>query len=216
MEVAALNHIQLFMEDHLMKTLLLSLSTILFLLGTTGVYAGNHEHDDDSCPLGLVNGMTLDAEFGPGSAEITRCLKKRRHVKLVVQANRFCMDNVPNSQCTRPFALLNLAKMIDDYEITHGMKAGRDYEMVVIAHTAGGPLMLKDESINPFRNKVEALMQRGVKFYLCQNATRAMIKKGLLPPGDATANIIEGVEYVTAGITALVDFQYQGYRYVRP
>lgn len=174
------------------------------------------ESDDEKCPVGLVNGQTLDEEFGLGSAKITSCLKQRTKVKLVVQANQFCMDNVSNASCSRPYALLNLSKMIEDYEVTHGMKPGRDYEMAVIAHTKGGPLMIKDYTINQFRSQVETLLKQGVKFYLCQNATRAMIRRGLLPTGDATANIIDGVEYVTAGITAVVDFQYQGYVYVQP
>jgi intracellular sulfur oxidation DsrE/DsrF family protein len=196
-----------------MKNFLCLLGLTLFLLPLTNAMAG---YDKDQCPVGLVTGMTLDQEFGPGSAEITNCLEQRKEVKLVIQANQFCMDNVSNAECTRPYALLNLTKMIEDFEITHGMKPGRDYEMAVIAHTKGGPLMLKDESNNQFKNKVEALMQQGIKFYLCQNATRSMINKGLLPAGNATANIIDGVEYVTAGITAVTDFQYQGYVYVQP
>jgi len=175
-----------------------------------------YSDDEKKCPLGLVTGQTLNEEFGPGSDKITHCLEKRSSVKLVVQANQFCMDNQSNADCTRPYALLNLTKMIEDYEITHGMKPGRDYEMAVIAHTKGGPLILKDETKNQFRSKVENLLKQGVKFYLCQNATRSMISRGLLPAGDATANIIDGVEYVTAGITAVVDFQYQGYVYVQP
>ena len=176
----------------------------------------DHGHDNKKCPVGLVTGQTFDEEFGAGSEKITHCLEKRTKVKLVVQANQFCMDNVSNAECTHPYALLNLTKMIDDYEITHGMKPGRDYEMAVIAHTKGGPLMLKDDTKNQFRNQVETLLKQGVKFYLCQNATRAMINRGLLPQVDATVNIIDGVEYVTAGITAVVDFQYQGYVYVQP
>ena len=27
-----------------------------------------------SCPVGLVTGLTLDEEFGPGASEITRCI----------------------------------------------------------------------------------------------------------------------------------------------
>lgn len=196
-----------------MKNFLYLLSVTVFLMSSTSVMADDNKN---KCPVGLVTGMTLDQEFGPGSADITNCLEQRKDVKLVIQANQFCMDNVSNAECTRPYALLNLAKMIEDFEITHGMKPGRDYEMAVIAHTKGGPLMLKDESNNQFRSKVEALMQQGIKFYLCQNATRSMINKGLLPAGNATANIIPGVEYVTAGITAVTDFQYQGYVYVQP
>ncbi len=190
----------------------------LFIQAPTLALASDDDNDnhEDKCPVGLVNGLTLDQEFGEGSSIITSCLSKREKVKLVVQANQFCMDDLPNPECTRPFALLNLTKMIEDYEITHGMRAGKDYEMTVIAHTKGGPLMLKDESKNQFRSQVETLLNKGVKFYLCQNATRSMINRGLLPKGDATANIIDGVEYVTAGITAVVDFQYQGYVYVQP
>ena len=193
------------------------LSLLFLTLFTPQANANNEDnHENKECPVGLVSGMTLDQEFGAGSAEITHCLQRRAHVKLVVQANQFCMDNVSNAECTRPFALLNLSKMIEDFEITHDMKPGRDYELAVIAHTKGGPLMLKDETVNQFRSKVEKLMAQGVKFYLCQNATRAMIRNGLLPAGDATANIIDGVQYVTAGITAVTDFQYQGYVYVQP
>lgn len=198
-----------------MKTKFYLLGLFFFMLPAANAIADD-DNNNGRCPVGLVSGMTLDEEFGAGSAQITHCLKRRSHVKLVIQANEFCMDRVANAECTRPYALLNLVKMIEDFEITHGMKPGRDYEMAVIAHTKGGPLMLKDETVNQFRGNVEKLMQKGVKFYLCQNATRAMIRTGLLPAGDATANIIDGVKYVTAGITAVTDFQYQGYVYVQP
>lgn len=192
------------------------LTFVLLLYSALPVTAGEDHPEGRDCPVGLVNGMTLDEEFGPGSAAITHCLKKRTRVKLLIQANEFCLDAVSNAECKRPYALINMPKMIEDFEITHGMKLGRDYEMAVIAHTRGGPLMLRDETVNQFRDNVESLMKKGVKFYLCQNATRAMIRNGLLPAHDATANIIEGVEYVTAGLTAVSDFQYQGYIYVQP
>ena len=114
---------------------LLGMCLIMFPISNT---LADHGHDNKKCPVGLVSGLTFDEEFGAGSAKITHCLAKRNKVKLVVQANQFCMDNVSNAECTRPYALLNLTKMIDDYEITHGMKPGRDYEMAVIAHTKGG------------------------------------------------------------------------------
>ena len=168
---------------------------------------------NEACPVGLVSGMTLDTEFGPGSSTITHCLERRHEVKLVLQINQYCLDNVSNAQCTRPFGLIHAANMVDDYEVTHGMVAGRDYEFVIVAHTGGGPLMLKESR---FADQVRALQARGVKFYMCQNATRALIRSGVLPPGDATSHLIENVEYVTAGVTAIVDFQKRGYRYVQP
>lgn len=175
--------------------------------------ADDDRRGNNTCPVGLVSGMTLDTEFGPGSSALTHCLERRHGVKLVLQINQYCLDNVPNVQCTRPFGLIHAANMVDDYEITHGMVAGRDYEFVIVAHTGGGPLVLKE---SPFANQVRALQARGVKFYMCQNATRALIRSGVLPLGDATSHLIEGVEYVTAGVTAVVDFQNRGYKYVQP
>lgn len=199
-----------------MKNLSCLFVLALLIQPVTSVLAGEQQSEGRDCPVDLVTGMSLDEEFGPGSSAITHCLQKRTRVKLLIQANDFCLDRVSNAECKRPYALINLPKMIEDYEITHGMKMGRDFEIAVIAHTRGGPLMLKDETVNQFRSNVESLMKKGVKFYLCQNATRAMIRNGLLPARDATANIIDGVEYVTAGLTAVSDFQYQGYIYVQP
>lgn len=133
--------------------------------------------------------------------------------------------------CSRPYALGNLMNMLKDYEITNGVDP-EDIDIKVIVHSGGGFLMLNDEGYdgngnyltgrNQFQGKVEALMDMGVRFYFCQNTTRGFIKKGILPaaaddvPGGATAQLIEGVEYVTAGVTALADLQDQGYRYVQP
>ena len=193
----------------------LFIGLLLFYSGISSAH--DNEYDDKyKCPVDLVSGLTLDQEFGDGSAKITHCLERRKGVKLMIQANQFCMDNVSNAECTRPYALANVFKIIDDYEITHGMKPGRDYEIAVIAHTAGGPLMISDTSKNKFAPRVTELLEKGVKFYLCQNAVRAMVNNGLLPAGDTTANIVDGVEYVTAGLTAVADFQYQGYVYVQP
>lgn len=188
-------------------------AALLFTGSANSAFADERPHGNNECPVGLVSGLTLDNEFGPGTSAITHCLERRHDVKLVLQINQYCLDNVPNSQCARPFGLIHAENMVDDYEVTHGMVAGRDYDFVVVAHTAGGPLMLKS---SPFADRVRALMARGVKFYMCQNATRALIRSGVLPLGNATAQLIEGVEYVTAGVTAIVDFQERGYRYVQP
>lgn len=185
----------------------------LFLIPAHHLFADDHGRGSKVCPVGLVSGMTLDTEFGPGTSTITHCLERRHDVKLVLQINQYCLDNVPNAQCTRPFGLIHAANMVDDYDITHGMVPGRDYEFVVIAHTGGGPLMLKE---SPYAEQVRKLQARGVKFYMCQNATRALIRNGTLPLGDATSHLIENVEYVTAGVTAIVDFEKRGYRYVQP
>jgi intracellular sulfur oxidation DsrE/DsrF family protein len=127
------------------------------------------------------------------------------------------------SDCSpkRPYALGNIVKVIEDYEVTHGMKPGRDYDIVAVVHSGGGHLMVQDQYAKPaLGNQYEALVRmllsKGVKFYYCQNTVRSFMSKGLLPPNAATQAIIPGVQYVTAGITALADFQSQGYTYVQP
>ena len=52
---------------------------------------------------------------------------------------------MPNASCTRPDALGNFKNMIDDYEILHGMVAGRDHEMVAVVHGSSGWQMFTDE-----------------------------------------------------------------------
>ena len=145
---------------------------------------GNN-YGNNECPVGLVTGKTLDEEFGLGTQELTKCLKRRHNVKMVVQINAFCATATPNASCTRPYALGNIRNIIDDYEITHGMKAGRDYEIVAIIHSGGGFMALKNEGYNgngdlvtgrnQFEGLVSSLMDKGVKFYFCQNTTRAYI-----------------------------------------
>ncbi len=134
------------------------------------------------------------------------------------------------ASCSRPYALGNLKNMLTDYTITNGINA-EDIDIKVIVHSGGGFLMLKNagddgkgnyftgdpgDGRNQFEGMVKALMDDGVRFYFCQNTTRGFIKKGILPAGDATAQLIDGVEYVTAGVTALADLQEQGYKYVQP
>jgi len=183
---------------------------------------GNNE-----CPVGLVSGKTLDEEFGPGTAdrsgtqELTKCIKKRSHVKMVVQLNQ-----------GNGYGLGNITNIIDDYEITHGMVRGRDYEIVAVIHSAGGMMALKDkvsmnaQGVEVHRNAseglIKTLMGKGVKFYFCQNTTRAYVKNGILPAYagnadvSATAELIPGMLYTTAGLTSIADFQAQGYQYIQP
>jgi intracellular sulfur oxidation DsrE/DsrF family protein len=189
---------------------------------------GNNE-----CPVGLVSGMTLDDEFGSGTQDLTRCLTRRHDVKLLVQINQYCSKaGATPGTCARAYALHNIDNVIADYETTYGMRPGKDYEIVAIVHSGGGPLVIKDETTgdgvhvvtNEFEGQVQDLMNKGVKFYFCQNTTRGMQGAGLLP-ADTTSALVTSVDddgvthsvgYVTAGITALADFQDRGYRYVQP
>jgi intracellular sulfur oxidation DsrE/DsrF family protein len=195
---------------------------------SAGQALGNHE-----CPVDLVNDLSLNDEFGHGTGVLTRCLERRHNVKVVMQVNRFCRDNVPNADCdsTRPYALGNMRNMIKDYEITHGMVAGRDFKIVAVVHSGGGWLMLKNSGLdgngdpvsgrNQFESQVAELIDKGVEFYFCQNTTRGFIRKGILPgtsesTAGATGELIDGVKYTTAGVTAIAEFQNRGYTYVQP
>lgn len=210
---------------------LITVLPLFSILWTAPILANDNTSVSKECPVGLVSGMTLDDEFGPGSQDATRCLEERKKVKIVMQVNKFCRDSVANADCSRPYTLGNIKNMIKDYEITYGMKAGEDYEIVAVVHSGGGALLLKDEGYdgygapvsgrNQFQSLVESLMDKGVKFYFCQNTTRGMIKKNILPDttettGGATAELIDGVQYVTAGVSAIGDFQSLGYKYVQP
>lgn len=192
------------------------------------------EGGNNACPVGLVNGMELDDEFGAGTDVRTRCLDRRHNVKVVMQINQYCRDAVPNADCAdnRAYALGNIRNMIADYEITHGMEAGKDYEIVAVVHSGGGWQMLKDEGLdghgnavsgrNKFEQQVRDLIDAGVKFYFCQNTTRGFVRRGFLPevteatPAGATGELIEGVEYTTAGVTSIAELQARGYSYVQP
>ena len=157
--------------------------------------------DEPSCPVGLVSGLTLDQEFGPGTAAVTRCLKNREKVKVVYNANKPCSG--PN--CSRPFALGNIMNAINDYEITHGMKPGKDYEIIAVFYAGGSDLVLKG---NQYEGLLIDLMNRGVKAYFCQNTAR---NKGIV-----LADLVEGVKFVTSGVTAVADYQLSGYAVVTP
>jgi intracellular sulfur oxidation DsrE/DsrF family protein len=216
------------------KSILVKVGLITALITGPGVIGlANAGESTNACPVGLVNGLTLDDEFGPGTGDMTNCLDRRHNVKVVYQVNQFCRDSVSNADCNikRAYALGNMRNMIKDYEITHGMVAGKDFKITAVVHSGGGWLMLKDEGTdgngnpvsgrNQFEQQVRDLIDAGVEFYFCQNTTRSFIGKNILPDtgdsaGGATAELIEGVNYTTAGVTAIAEFQDRGYRYVQP
>jgi intracellular sulfur oxidation DsrE/DsrF family protein len=179
------------------------------LLSPAANAADVNVNSNNACPVGLVSGKTLDAEFGPGIGELTQCMQTRHNVKVVFQLNS-------NASC---YGLGNIKNVIDDFEITHGMRRGRDYELAAIVHSGGGTMVVKD-GVNGFANpcagQVEDLIDKGVTFYFCQNTTRAYLNNGRLTAGKVKEQVIDGVEYVTAGLGAIADFQNNGWTYVQP
>jgi intracellular sulfur oxidation DsrE/DsrF family protein len=211
-------------------TLVLGLFVLAVNTNTASAEANGNAYF--ACPAGYAfqdaggNDLTIDDEFGPGSTDITRCLANRTRVKLVMQINKACRDsyvdangkvtnspaNCSNGNPKRAYGLAQLNAMYNDFTITNGMP-GEGVDMVAVVHDAGGLLMLKG---NPYENMVKGLMAKGVRFYFCQNTVRGFIDKGILTAGGATASVIDGVEYVTGGLTALADFQQAGYVYIQP
>ena len=152
----------------------------------------------------------FDQEFGPNTGEITRCLTNTHKVKVLYQLNKTCK----NQDCKKPYGVGNINNAIYDYEKVHGMKAGVDYEIIVVIHSGGYRLALDNNSRdrhkkqNPFQKDIRNLMQKGVKIYMCMNTARSK--------GVKTNQIIQGLNFVTSAVTAIPDLQMQGYRYVQP
>jgi intracellular sulfur oxidation DsrE/DsrF family protein len=220
---------------------LLSLFFIFGLsINTQVVLADDDDDVDEACPVGLfvkdaVTGdfKTIDEEFGEGVNAKTQCLENRKEIKLVMQINKACRDTavVPDgmggyriknhpTSCApgRAYGLAQMKNMIRDYTVTHGIDANK-LDLKVVVHGGGGFLMMKNNPMvdnNIFEKDVKDLMADGVKFYFCQNTVRGFIKRGFLPAENADSRIIDDVEYVTAGLTAVADLQEEGYIYVQP
>jgi len=185
------------------------------------VFAADIDDNDDitnnpnlsnntDCPVGLVSGIPLDEEFGAGTSEVTRCLRQQTNIKVVYQINQACK----NADCSKPYATGNITNAINDYQITHGLQAGTDYDVVAIVHSKGYPLVLDNSSTNPhpdenpFQEQVQSLLDQGVTVYFCQNTAR---KNGVM-----IDQMIPGIQFVTAGVTAIADYQLRGYAMIQP
>ena len=181
-----------------MKIKHLGLCTLLVVSGLALSGQVFAKKDDSDCSDDTQ--AAIEAEFGVGAAAATRCLDNTRKVRVVYQVNVACKD----ANCTAPYAIGNIKNAVKDYENTHGMSPD-DYEIVAVVHSGGTPLILAG---GQFQADVEAIMAMGVKVYYCQNTAR---KKGV-----KFADMIPGVEFVTSGVTAIADFQLEGYGYVQP
>ena len=173
--------------------------------------------------------LDMDGEFGPGTQAETTCLYNRKNVKVVVAINgAHPSDKAGNTQTNKARFLSNIEYMRENYEDVHGMSMapGGDIEVIAVASSHGALLMtthhpawMRDAGegdpacpmkptegktcSNPFRDKVERAQEIGVKFYLCQMASRVLgIKRG---------NKIPGVNFVPGGHIAVADFQKEGY-----
>jgi len=162
------------------------------------------------CPVGLINGLTLEEEFGLGASEITRCLDEDSDVLSVYPLNRLCKTE----SCESPYAVGNINNAINDYEITNGLMLHEDYDITAIIYSTGALFAIDNNAAipfpeqNPFQTQIEELLVKGVHIYLCQNTARAK--------GIRTENLIQGIKFVTSGVTAIADLQLKDYALVQP
>jgi len=183
-------------------------------------------------PLGTDPTIALDLEFGAGAQAITQCLKNRKHLKVVVRVdNAFMTDPYGAARLNAPLFLTNIEKMITQYETTHGLKIGEDIDIRVVFSGTGAVLAttghgifanaaarwnaqnplatpMSTSPVNPYRAVVERGMAVGMKFYLCQEASRTL--------GITMANKIPGINFVPAAHAATADFQMDGYAIIIP
>ena len=186
---------------------------------------------------GYPASIAIDAEFGAGAQAITQCLKHRKGVKVVVRVdNAFMIDAFGAARFNAPLFLTNIEKMIAEFEITHAMKIGEDVDIRVIFTGTGAVLAttghsvfagaatrwnaevdtgkhpgashMTVSSVNPYISIVERGLAVGMKFYLCQEASRTL--------GINMSNKIPGINFVPAGHAANADFQRDGYAIIIP
>ena len=158
------------------KQLLVGASA-LFLLSLSTIARADDDHSNGhsnvACPVGLVSGMTLGDEFGADVAANTRRIVKRYNVRTMFGVNQL----FATGSITSPYALGQIANVLNDYEVTDGMVNGKDFQIIAVVHGPGGKMLLNDDTVNPFKAQVEALMARGVTFYFCENTVRGLIRQ---------------------------------------
>jgi intracellular sulfur oxidation DsrE/DsrF family protein len=159
---------------------------------------------------------TAFAETSASPAENTKPplqIVNQKDLKVVVQVNY--SDTVGNGLSKQVLATKNL---YDQYTAL-GMKAGKDYEIVMVFRADGAQFLLTDAAYdkkvkqphakgNPNRAILDELSNAGVKMHECGVAMRL---KGYTPQ-----DILPYSRIVASGIGAMVDFQKSGYIAITP
>lgn len=164
----------------------------------------------------LVMSPAVCAQALDSAAENTKPPLQITHqtaVKVVVQINY--SDTLPNGISKQVLAVKNLH---DQYSRL-GMKAGKDYDIVMVFRADGVQFLLDDDAYdakvkqphpkgNPNRALLEALHTGGVTMYQCNVAMKL---KGYEPE-----ELLPFSRLVESGIGALVDLEKSGYLPVTP
>lgn len=203
---------------------LISSTMTLSAFAAQGVGSGT-----SNCPVDAQIRMDMPADpanlqFGPGTSEVTECLKNRTHVQVVVNVSSKDINGKGIQQ-----QINNVNNMWDSYESLYGMKIDRDYVIKVVVHGLAGKYLLNDSVFvakypteakvitesdgsvhlgSPTGKLVRDLIAKGITVYMCQNTMKNN--------GWATADLIPGLTQTPAGVTAVVDFAAQGFTLITP
>lgn len=197
-----------------MMTLLFAASVVIASQTVSADSGGYMPDESNSCKnVEPYDGIrTIDEEFGAGAQAITHCLTVRNHAKVVISVETvypITPDGVPNKN--KATFLSNIEKMVRNYEI-HGMTIGKDVDVVVVFSQVGALLATTAHPLlggtNKFAPFVQYGLDHGFKFYLCQEASRAL--------GINMSNKIPGVNFVPGGMIAVADFEMLGYALLVP
>lgn len=185
--------------------------TLLCMANTSAEEIKSSQFSSFNCPPAVS--AKAELEFGPGTAMLTSCLEVRSGLKVVASWKTADINKKFNASKEA----VSTNNIHNDYEQNYDMQIGTDYDMVVIAYSAGGRWLLKDEAYNRIYGQttgnitkgiVQELLDKGISVYMCQNVMRNN--------GIKTADLLPGVKMVPAGITGVIDFQNQGYTYISP
>jgi intracellular sulfur oxidation DsrE/DsrF family protein len=154
------------------------------------------------CPVetpyedGGGNPVTFQDKFGYDVLDKMECNKRRSNVKMVMQVNAF-------EQGGNAYGFRNLPNIIKDFEKTHGIE---NWRIAVVVHSGGWPLIVKG---GKYESMIEGYAEHpNVDIYYCLNTAAAR--------EHTTADIVDGVKFVPAGLSSIMDLQYQGYKYIQP
>ncbi len=103
-------------------------------------------------------------------------------------------DNTP----TLEMAIGNITNFLNDV---------KDAEVALLANGFAVKLFVKATN-SKFEGAMRELHEKGVKFYVCNNALRAN--------GIKKEDLFEFCEVVPAGVTKLAELQRDGYAYIKP
>jgi len=183
-----------------------SSSIVLISALSFGVASADDDEIFTSCTSAAIEAAEA---YDPGSSAVTNCIGVRDDFNVVMAWNSKATNGniLKNTGQAVGQQVVNARNLTRDYKNNYGMQQGDEYGMVVVAY-AGGVDWLKKDNDQADINMVNNLMAQGVKVYACQNTMKG---KGL-----KIADLIDGVEIVPAGVSAVIDFSTRGFTYINP